>query len=61
MGSPDDDHDRDRKNLIVAGIVIVLVVGTVWLLLALQRGTAILDCMAAHHPNCVPLDVNQNQ
>jgi len=54
MPTPDDD-DRNAKNLIVAGIVIVLVVFSVWLLLAFQNSTAILDCLAAHHPNCVPL------
>jgi len=61
MPTPDDDHDRDMKNLIVAGVVIVLVVFSVWLLLAFQKSTAILDCMAAHHPNCVPLDIKQDQ
>jgi hypothetical protein len=61
MGTPDDDHDRGTKNLIVAGVVIVLVVFSVWLLLAFQKSSRILDCMAAHHTNCVPLDVNQNQ
>jgi|HubBroStandDraft_3_1064219.scaffolds.fasta_scaffold367659_2 hypothetical protein len=61
MPTPDDDRDRDMKNLIVAGIVILLIVGSVWLLLAFKKSTEILDCMAAHHPNCVPLNINQDQ
>ena len=61
MPTPDDDQGRDTKNLIVAGVVIVLVVFSVWLLLAFQKSSAILDCMAAHHTNCVPLDTNQDQ
>jgi hypothetical protein len=61
MGTPDDDHDRNVKNLIVAGVVIVLVVFSVWLLLAFKKSTEILDCMAAHHTNCVPLNINQDQ
>lgn len=52
---PDNDQDddaRQRTNLKVAGVVILLLVVSVWLLVAFKKSTAELDCVAAGHHHC---------
>ncbi len=57
--TPPDDDDRDAKTLAGLAVAIVLVVITVFLLVELKRGTATLDCIAAGHKNCVPVDTSK--
>ena len=54
MEEPDEDHSNIAT---IAGLVavIALVVLAVWLLIAFQHSSNTLDCLAAHHPNCVPV------
>jgi len=56
---PDDYRERQRTNLIVAGIAIALVVVTVGLMLMLRHGTELEDCFAAGHHHCAPIDTSQ--
>ena len=49
----DDDEDkRQRENLIAAGIVIVLVVFSIWLLHKYQQYRAASDCVLSGRHNC---------
>jgi hypothetical protein len=54
-----DDQDDNAKTLAGLIVAIVLVVVTVFLLLKLKQGTALLDCIAAGHHNCVPIDTSK--
>lgn len=56
---PDDQENSDVKTLIGLAVAIVLVVVTVFLLLELKQGTAKLDCIAAGHHNCEPIDTSK--
>ncbi|HSZ11348.1 MAG TPA: hypothetical protein VK759_04185 [Rhizomicrobium sp.] len=56
---PEDDDARQRTNLIILIAVIVLVAGSVWLLIAYKNSSDQLDCFAAGHKNCAPIDVPQ--
>jgi len=60
MSKPeDDDHNQDAKTLAGLAVAIVLVVLTVFLMVKLKQGTALLDCIAAGHKNCVPIDTSK--
>jgi hypothetical protein len=59
VGTPDNDPHRDQKNLIVAAAVIILVVVSIWLMLLLKKSDAVMDCLARHRSNCVPVDTGQ--
>jgi hypothetical protein len=56
---PDDQENNDAKTLIGLAVAIVLVAGTVFLLMELKQGTATLDCIAAGHHNCEPVDTSK--
>jgi hypothetical protein len=43
---------RDRQNLAVAVVVIVLVVAGVWLMYTMRRNGLVEDCLMAHRRNC---------
>lgn len=43
---------RDRQNLAVAVVVIVLVVAGVWLMNTMRRNGLVEDCLMAHRRNC---------
>lgn len=58
MSGPDDDKNQDAKTLAGLAVAIVLVVLTVFLLVKLKHGTALLDCIAAGHKNCAPVDTS---
>ena len=58
MSEPDDDRNQDTKTLAGLAVAIVLVVLTVFLLVKLKHGTAFLDCIAAGHKNCAPIDTS---
>ena len=59
MSEPeDDDQNQDAKTLAGLSVAIVLVALTVFLLVKLKHGTALLDCIAAGHKNCVPVDTS---
>ena len=58
MSQPDEDKKQDAKTLAGLAVAIVLVVLTVFLLVELKRGTALLDCIAAGHKNCAPVDTS---
>lgn len=55
-----DDHDKnqDAKTLAGLAVAIILVVLTVFLLMKLKQGTALLDCIASGRKNCVPIDTS---
>jgi hypothetical protein len=59
MNPPDDERQRERANLIVMGIVIVLVIGTVVLMVLLRHGVKLEECFAAGHHNCAPIEEPQ--
>jgi len=54
----DDDHNQDAKTLAGLAVAIVLVILTVFLMVKLKHGTALLDCIAAGHKNCAPVDTS---
>ena len=56
---PDNQENNDVKTLIGLAVAIVLVVVTVFLLMELKQGTATLDCIAAGHHNCAPVDTSK--
>ncbi|MGZ5922916.1 MAG: hypothetical protein ACXWLT_14215 [Rhizomicrobium sp.] len=56
---PDNQENNDVKTLIGLAVAIVLVVVTVFLLMELKQGTATLDCIAAGHHNCEPIDTSK--
>jgi hypothetical protein len=56
---PEDYDQRQRTNLLVAGIAILIVVVTVTLMLLLKHGIELQDCFAAGHHNCAPIDMGQ--
>ena len=57
MDQPPDDYDqRQRTNLLVIGVVLLIVVVTVGLMLLLKHGIELQDCFAAGHHNCAPID-----
>ena len=54
----EDDEDRkQRQNLIVALVAVVLVVSSVWLMLEFKKYRDRQDCFLAGHRNCAPVDV----
>ena len=53
MDKPPDDNNRQGSLLGLAAAVLLVVLG-VWLLIAFQKSTNTLDCIAAGHHNCVP-------
>ena len=61
MSGPNNDQDnnQDAKTLAGLAVAIVLVVLTVFLMVKLKHGTALLDCIAAGHKNCVPVDTSK--
>ena len=57
MTEPRDDYrDRQRTNLLVIAIAVVLVIGTVMLLVSLHNGIKLEDCFAAGHRTCAPIE-----
>ncbi len=56
---PDDYDQRQRTNLIVAGIAVAIVVATVLLMLMLKHGIELQDCFAAGHRHCAPIDTTE--
>lgn len=57
MNQPDDD--RQRTNLIVMGIAVALIAGTVVMMVALRHGLKLEECFAAGHHNCAPIQEPQ--
>ena len=54
----DDDGDRkQRENLMVAVIAVLLVIGSVWLLLKYKEYRTESDCFLAGRHNCAPIDM----
>ena len=43
---------RDRQNLAVAVVVVLLVVVGVWLMNTMRRNGQVEDCLMAHRRNC---------
>ena len=58
MPEPDDDKHQDAKTLAGLAVAVVLVALTVFLLIELKHGTALLDCIAAGHKNCAPVNTS---
>ena len=59
MSEPeDDDGNQDTKTLAGLAVAIVLVVLSVFLMVKLKHSTALLDCIAAGHKNCAPVDTS---
>jgi hypothetical protein len=57
MAEPDDDdQNQDAKTLVGLVVAIVLVALTVFLMVKLKHGTALLDCIASGRKNCAPID-----
>lgn len=44
--------ERDRQNLAVAVVVIVILVAGVWLMNTMRRHGQVEDCLMAHRRNC---------
>jgi len=57
MSDPSDDfRQRQRANLIAIVVVAALVIGSVVLLVVLQKGIKRETCFAANHRTCAPID-----
>jgi hypothetical protein len=54
----DDDDGKQRENLMTLGIVVLLVIGSVWLLLKYKEYRAESDCFLAGRHNCAPIDTS---
>ena len=63
MPMQDDDEDaKQRQNLVVGAVAVVLVVASIWLLMKYREYRAESDCFLAGHHNCAPIDTsNQDQ
>lgn len=55
MSEP-DYRQRQRANLIAIAVVAVLVIGSVLLLVVLQKGIKQETCFAAGHRSCAPIE-----
>jgi hypothetical protein len=53
-----DDDQRQRQNLVAAGAVILLVLLGAWALIAFKKSSDRLNCEAAHHRNCDPVEMS---
>jgi heme/copper-type cytochrome/quinol oxidase subunit 4 len=51
---PDDDDSRQRANLVAIGIVVLLVVGSIWLIKADMASRDQMDCFLAGRHHCGP-------
>jgi hypothetical protein len=52
---PGDDEDaRQRANLVAIGIVVLLVVGSIWLIKAYMASRDQMDCFLAGRHHCGP-------
>jgi hypothetical protein len=51
---PDDDDSRQRANLVAIGIVVLLVVGSIWLIRAYMASRSQMDCYLAGRHRCGP-------
>ena len=54
----DDDDGRQRENLMVAVVIALVVIGSVWLLLKYKEYRAESDCFLAGRHNCAPIDMS---
>ena len=48
---------RWDANLAVLAFIVVFMIACTWLLIAFHKASQTEDCLAAGHPNCVPLDL----
>ena len=54
----DDDDRKQRQNLMVGGIAVLLVIGSIWLLLKYKEYRDESDCFLAGRHNCAPIDTS---
>ncbi len=54
-----DDDARSRTNVIVLGVALALLGIAILLLYEYRRSTDELDCFAASHRDCAPVDQSQ--
>jgi hypothetical protein len=52
-----DDDQRQRDNLVVLAAVAIIVVIGICLLTAFKHSSALVDCFAAGHKNCTPVEM----
>jgi ABC-type uncharacterized transport system permease subunit len=52
----DDESARQRTNMIVLGVALALLAVGLFLLYAYKKSADELDCFAANHRDCVPVD-----
>ena len=47
--------ERDRQNLIVAAVVLVLIVATYWVITAMTANARLEECLQQRRRNCEQL------
>jgi hypothetical protein len=53
---PDDQDNQDAKTLAGLAVAIVIVLVAVFALMKFKQSSTLLDCIAAGHRNCAPVD-----
>jgi hypothetical protein len=54
----DDEDASVTRSYIALAFVALLVLATYWVVDSFRAKNRIIECLAAHHQNCVPLDTS---
>lgn len=54
----DDEHGGVVRSYVALAFAAILVVALVWLVKAIKENNRIVECMAAGHHDCMPLDTS---
>ena len=54
----DDERASEFRSYVALAFAAILVVALVWLVKAIKENPRVVECMAAGHHDCVPLDTS---
>jgi hypothetical protein len=57
-GPYDDELAGVRRSYVALAFAALLVVALVWLVKAIKENNRVVECMAAGHHDCMPLDTS---
>jgi len=59
---PNEEYEDERggvvRSYVALGFAAILVVALVWLVKAIKENNRIVECVAAGHHDCMPLDTS---